>query len=134
MDKLETIVQQELISAMKLMEKKHPEFALIYSIPNEAKRSPMLADKMKRNGLKSGVPDLCLPIRSKDGKYGSLYLEMKRSSGGVVSQTQKDYHKLLQKYGNRIEVCKDANNALQIIAEHLGIKIDKTVTEIIACP
>jgi hypothetical protein len=128
--KLEGIVHQELVSICAYLEegllnhlgitKKVGALCLLYSIPNEGKRSMQEADRLKRQGLRSGIPDLCLPVRSKCGKYGSLYLEMKRESGGHVSANQHKMIENLRKYGNMVEVCRNAESGLKTIAEHLG--------------
>lgn len=55
---------------------KYPEVKFLYHIPNEGKRSVYNGAALRRQGLKKGVPDLCLPVPS--GKYHALYIEMKR--------------------------------------------------------
>ena len=55
---------------------KYPEIKFLYHISNEGKRSVYNGAAMRRQGLKKGVPDLCLPVSS--GKYHALYIEMKR--------------------------------------------------------
>jgi hypothetical protein len=48
----------------------------MYAVPNGSNRSMAHALYMKREGLKSGVPDICLPVAK--GGYHGLYIEMKR--------------------------------------------------------
>jgi hypothetical protein len=128
--KIETLVQQELISICRFLEdgfidslKPVEELGLIYHIVNEGKRSPQEGAKLKREGLRSGMPDLHLPVESFDGKYLSLYLEMKREDGkGRLSDEQTSVIAKLRKYGNRVEVATTAKQAITYIAEHLGRK------------
>jgi hypothetical protein len=71
--------QMALIEWCEYMVYKYPELALIYHIPNEGKRSIAYAVRMKRMGLRSGVPDLCLPVAR--GKWHGMYIEMKADGG-----------------------------------------------------
>lgn len=54
---------------------KYPALNLLFHIPNEGKRSPWTGARMRSEGLKSGVPDLCLPV-ARSGYHG-LYIELK---------------------------------------------------------
>lgn len=71
--------QMALIEWCEHMSGKHPELSLIYHIPNEGKRSIAYAVRMKKMGLRSGVPDLCLPVAR--GKWHGMYIEMKADGG-----------------------------------------------------
>lgn len=39
-----------------------PEIELLYHIPNGGSRNKLEAANLKRQGVKAGVPDLCLPV------------------------------------------------------------------------
>ena len=56
-----------------------PELALLHHIPNGGTRDAVEAKHLKQQGVKSGVPDLCLPVPR--GQYHGLYIEMKTESG-----------------------------------------------------
>ena len=58
-----------------------------YHIPNEGIRKPHTGARLKTVGLKSGVPDLCIPVAR--GPYHSLYIEMK-AQGGKPTESQVD--------------------------------------------
>lgn len=58
------------------MRRAHPELQLLYHVPNEGKRTWRTGARLKSEGLKPGVPDLCLPVAR--GKYHGLYVELKR--------------------------------------------------------
>ena len=122
----ESVIQQSLISACRLLESGFfvgldpvTELDMIYSIPNEGVRSGYMAGVMSRMGLLKGIADLCLPVRSYDGLYGSLYLEMKTPSG-VVRPEQRHVHGRLRDLGNKVVVCRSARHGLTEICEHLG--------------
>lgn len=65
----------------------------IFAVPNAARRSFALAKIMTQEGLKSGVPDLYVP-------EFKIWIEMKRSRGGVLSDQQKDWIAYLEKIGD----------------------------------
>lgn len=75
--------------------------------------------KMKRAGLKAGVPDLLIFNLSYDRKYIGLALEMKREKNCVVSQEQKEWLDALSKLGWLALIAKGANQAMKIIDEYL---------------
>ena len=68
-----------------LQSKKYPELALLFAVPNGLKLPIGLAVKAKRQGVKSGVPDMILPVARM--KFHGLFIEMK-IKGGKVSDTQ----------------------------------------------
>jgi hypothetical protein len=89
---------------------------LIYAIPNGAflfgdavRRAKQMA-ALKRQGLRPGVPDLHIP------GWG-LYLEMKRSKGGVTSDDQDKMHRLLRSMGFTVLVCAGAEAARDAVME-----------------
>ena len=60
----------------KWLQLQHPKlYAAAYSVPNGAKRSARLAAYMKAEGMKPGVPDICIAYPS-NGFHG-LYIELK---------------------------------------------------------
>jgi len=85
-----------------------PELELMYAIPNGDKRSISVAKRLKAEGVKKGIPDICLPI-ARHG-YHALYIEMKRPASpgkakGRVSFEQKHMASLLEVADNRVVVC-----------------------------
>jgi len=55
--------------------KRYPELELLYHIPNGGYRYKTTARRLKAEGVKAGVPDICLPVPR--GGYHGLYIEMK---------------------------------------------------------
>jgi len=97
-----------------------PEALLAFAIPNAAKRSMALAAMMKAEGMKAGVPDVCLPV-PRHGRHG-LYIEMKRRKGGKESDEQKYWRICLNGMGYRAVVCRGYDEARAVFSEYLGIK------------
>lgn len=83
---------------------KYPELRLLHAIPNGGLRDGRTAAVLQRTGVKSGVPDICLPVPK--GGYGALYIELKRVKGGVTSANQRIWLNLLNANGNKVVVCK----------------------------
>ena len=57
----------------------------VYHIPNGGTRNKIEAANLKRQGVKSGVPDLCFPLAR--GKYHGLYIEMKVDSNKTTKKS-----------------------------------------------
>jgi len=78
---------------------------LIFSIPNGGYGIPVaVAMRLKREGLKSGVPDLFIPIPI--DPYHGLFIEMKRSDGGKTTKNQKTWLSIL---ANQMYCCAIAH-------------------------
>ena len=99
----EDMIQIEVIKWSKhpAVQKKYPELALLYHTANERKCSVYRGAHLKRMGVKSGVPDLHLPVPRK-GFHG-LYIELK-SAKGHVSDNQKWWLEHLTRQGNMCRV------------------------------
>ena len=96
----------------------HPELAMMFAIPNGEYRPMRTAHSLHLQGVKAGVPDICLPIPR--GGYGALYIELKRKRGGVVSEQQRAWIAALNRVGNKAVVCKGFDEAKQAIEEYLN--------------
>lgn len=92
-----------------------PEFAL-FAIPNGGQRSPITAALLKAEGVRSGVPDLCLAVNRK-GLPG-LYMEMKREDGRL-SDTQIKVMDWLALQGYLTATCYSADEAIRTIERYL---------------
>lgn len=111
-------IQATLIRWADMAAAKHPELRLLHAIPNGGQRNKIVAAKLKAEGVRSGVPDLFLPV-PRDA-FAGLYLEMKTPTG-KVSKPQKQWHSDLRAQGYRVEVCRSWHYAAAIICAYLGI-------------
>ena len=89
----------------------------IFAIPNGAHKSMASAAKFKREGLRKGFPDLMLPIAS--GDFHGLFIEMKRTKGGVTSADQRVWIDFLHQAGYAAVVCRGAAEAIKAIEDYL---------------
>lgn len=97
----------------------HPELRLLYHIPNEGKRSAAYGAALRRQGMKKGVPDLCLPVAR--GKYHGLYIEMK-AGRNKPTVDQQWWLEALERQGFRAIWCSGWERAKEEISEYLNLK------------
>ena len=109
--------QRALFDWAAYAQNRWPELGLLYHIPNGGSRDPREAHNLRMQGVKPGVPDICLPV-PRNG-YAALYIEMKRKSGGVLSDNQRVWLKALNRAGNRAVVCNGFDEARETILEYL---------------
>lgn len=128
---LERHSQEALFNWAALATGHHPELATLYAIPNAGgftggfKKNIARVMAMKREGVKSGVPDVCLPVAR--GGYHSLYIEMKRENEGTLSSGQKDWAKRLALYGNKVVVAHGFDEAKTMLEEYLSLPKTKAI-------
>lgn len=82
---------------------KYPELKWLTAIPNGGYRDKITAGKLKAEGVKSGVPDLLLPI--KRGDYACLWIEMKKPNVGKTFKEQDEWIDRLRSEGHLVVVC-----------------------------
>lgn len=92
----------------------------IMHIPNEGKRTLYVGRELARMGLRRGVPDLFVPA-ARQGFHG-LFIELKRTKGGRVSDNQQKWIDLLNRRGYRAVVCYGADEAIKEIKSYFGAK------------
>lgn len=95
-----------------------PELALLHHIPNGGKRGKAEAAKLKRMGVKKGVPDLNLPVAR--GGFVGLYVEMKRLDGGRLSTEQKGWLAALHAAGHCVAVAEGHEHAIAVLRDYLA--------------
>ena len=90
----------------------------VYHIPNEAKRSPQAAARLKAEGMRPGIPDLCLPMAR--GRYHSLYIEVK-APGGKPTEEQVAWIHRLRANGMCAYCCEGVGNAVALIDAYMAL-------------
>lgn len=100
--------------------RKHPELEMIYHIPNGGLRDIQTGARLKKEGVKPGMPDYHLPVAR--GGYHSLYIEMKIIEGGKLSDVQEKVITQLLKYGNKVVVCYGWEQAKKAVLDYLALE------------
>ena len=108
--------QQRLVKWCAEHEADLPELKLLYHVPNERKCSPQQGRQLKLIGVKSGIPDLCLPV-ARAGFHG-LFIEMK-TQGGRVSENQRYWIENLTAQGYECHVCYSWVDAVEVLQAYL---------------
>ena len=113
---LEHAEQAALFRWVRFRVQRWPELELLHAIPNGGDRHPAVAAKLKAEGVRRGVPDICLPVPR--GLWHGLYIELKAGTNGA-SPEQRQWISALREQGFRAEVCRGWEAAARLIAEHL---------------
>jgi hypothetical protein len=110
--------QAALFQWAKLSEGSKPQLRLLYAIPNGGSRHRLEAANLKRQGLKAGVPDICLAYPS--GVYHGLYIELKVGKN-KPSDKQKEWLASLRAAGYMTAVCYGFQEAKDMIEKYLKL-------------
>lgn len=94
----------------------YPCLKLLYHIPNERHCDAIQGKQLKLMGVKSGVPDLCLPVSNKE--YHGLYIELK-AENGKTSENQHWWINELTKQGYYCAVCYGLEEAINTLLYYL---------------
>lgn len=90
---------------------------LLFAIPNE-RRSPKERRYFAAEGVKTGVPDICLPVAR--GPFHGLYIELKYGDN-KATEAQKGWLEALQREGYLALVCTGFEEAKATIEEYLAL-------------
>lgn len=90
---------------------------LLFHIPNGGYRNKFEASRLKKEGVRAGIPDLffALPVSA----YHGLFIEMK-SSTGRLTKPQAFYFKELKNNGYIVECCHGWDKASKVIADYMA--------------
>jgi hypothetical protein len=131
----ENSIQAAFFEWLRLHEKKHPELALFYAIPNGTNKSYTARMVHQATGLKSGVPDTHLPIQrglhiaDEWEVFVGLWIEFK-SKTGTLSENQKWWIHRLEQEKHFVAVCRSWIDAANITIEYLGLPLEPLKPEI----
>ena len=109
--------QVSLFQWANLSSAKRPELKLLFAIPNGGKRDQVTGAKLKAEGTKAGVPDICLPVARKG--YHGMFIELKADKGRVSDKQSTWLHDLADQ-GYLCSVCFGWESAKQAIESYLG--------------
>ena len=104
----------EQVNFVNWFEYQYPKVKLM-AIPNGEKRHIAVAKRLKKEGVRKGVPDLFIP-------EWQIWIEMKRQKGGRLNQEQKEWLDYLEKCGYIVAVCKGFDEAKAFIVKTIKDK------------
>lgn len=88
---------------------------MIFAVPNGGARNPVVAAKLKLEGVTKGVPDTFIP-------EWDLWIEMKKEKGGRESPEQKEMRTYLTKTcGHVVYVAHGAKAAIDFVTNLRGL-------------
>jgi len=109
--------QCALIEWVARCEGRVPELALLLAIPNGEKRDKITGARLKRAGVRAGVPDLFLPV-ARHGAHG-LWLELKDGKGRT-GPAQRVWMQALLAQGYDAHVAHGWEAAARLLCAYLG--------------
>lgn len=101
----------------------HGQLANMFAIPNGGLRSKATAGKLKAEGVRSGVPDIFLPLPSRG--YHGCFLEMKVGYN-KPTENQEQWMEALTAAGYYCIVCWSAEEALQNLLWYADYSTEKS--------
>jgi len=97
----------------------HPELCMLFAVPNGGKRDPIVAAKLKAEGVKAGVPDVFLACPR--GRWHGLFVELKRADrSNHATSAQRAWIEMLRRYGYSAVVAYGCVEAQQAIMSYLA--------------
>ena len=94
-----------------------PGIEWMYHVPNGGSRNATEAARLKAQGVKAGVPDICLPVPM--GQYHGLYIELKAGKNRPTER-QLAWMRALSSLGYAVRVCYGWQDAAQTILSYYG--------------
>lgn len=111
--------QAALIRWAQIQACRLPALGLLFAIPNGGRRDAVTGARLKAEGVRAGVPDLCLPWPA--GGWHGLWIELK-AAGGSASPEQRQWIGRLRAAGYRAEVCVGWEAAARVLLDYLESK------------
>lgn len=96
-----------------------PPLDYMHAVPNGGSRHPAEAARLKKQGVKPGVPDIFLP--EPRGRYHGLYIEMKRAEKGKTTEDQARWLHYLQSRKYMTAICFSCDSAIHVIEQYMKL-------------
>lgn len=96
----------------------YPQLQFLYATPNGGMRNIVVATRLKREGVKRGVPDVFLPVPT--AQYHGLYIEMKFGKN-KMSPEQLVFKAYCEKVGYCFACCYYWVDAKDVIVKYLSL-------------
>lgn len=96
---------------------KGKRISLLWATPNGGKRNLLEAIRLKKQGVRAGVPDLFLAVPR--GTFHGFFIEMKAGKN-KLTESQEAYFEILREQQYKIEVAYDWMRAADMIRDYLN--------------
>ena len=114
----ESILQQSCVLWFRTA---YPQYKdMLFAVPNGGKRSIITAQRLKKEGVVSGVPDLFLSL-SRNGWHG-FYIEMKTGKNTLTPNQTKFFEQAV-KYGYKCEAVYSIDMFIREVNYYLTSKL-----------
>lgn len=123
LDLKETQIQSIAFQHLDLLAKRDPRYLLIYAVPNGGKRSVITGARMKREGCRRGVPDICVDYAAHG--YHGLRIEVK-VPGKSPSPEQREWKRRLEGAGYCHGYCYSVDDILNLIGGYFARQVFET--------
>jgi len=123
---LEDQYQERVFQWAAENEEREPRLKFLFAVPNGGHRNIIVAAKLKRQGVKRGVPDIFLPVQRlwleehPEVFCSGLWIEMKAGKN-KPSHQQMEWIDFLRKHGYRVVICWSAEEAIREIQTYLSM-------------
>lgn len=104
------------------MRRQHPQLRWLFAVPNAAKRTHWEAAYLLREGMQSGVWDMCLPYPMHN--FGALWIEHKHGTNRL-SDEQRAFGYAMTEAGNACAVSRSFETSRLAITSYLAGTFDQ---------
>jgi hypothetical protein len=101
---------------------RYPGLGLLFAIPNGGHRNPIVAKKLKSEGVRRGIPDLCLPVAR--GGFHGLFIELKVENNPATLE-QKQWIEALRQEGYAAFIVRGWESAAEHLKDYISGKISR---------
>jgi hypothetical protein len=107
---------------LEINRRRYPFLKFIYASSDGAKKDKNTANRAKVNGMRKGVPDVCVPFRRRG--YSGAYIENK-STRGRHSPEQLEFIEHLRSEGFCVKSCYSCDEQIKFLEWYLNIELVK---------
>ena len=120
----ESQMQIDVFNVLRFNERADPYLRWVYAVPNGSARHPAVGAKLKAEGVKKGISDLCCPFPSFQnmGVSHGAYIELKAGRNKPTAE-QAEFLEFVNANGYSTAVVYSADDALDFIENYCGIKL-----------
>lgn len=105
-------------AVVKWFDLQYPNYAgRLFAVPNGGKRHITTAVRLRTTGVRRGVPDLHLPVKTKN--FSGLVIELK-AKGGKPTPEQSDWLEFYLKQNFMAVLCVGVDAAINTLKNFMG--------------